>query len=104
MGALTEMWKKVDALAAREQMPVWCCWLRASYHDGYALYRAPTREEAIAKFKDECAVDGEVACDVATEEQVAEWRATMVKPGPDMEVRFQRMGFMDSPRLKREEI
>lgn len=105
MSGLKDMWAAVDALAekAREAMPVWCVWEAGNADAGYTLYRAPTREDALQKWKDEYGQFFEgsdeipsMACHRATESQIAEHRKTTAGWG--------RPSGPVSPRAKMEEI
>jgi hypothetical protein len=103
MGSLKDMWNQVDALAekARLAIPVWCVWETENPDAGYTLFRAPTEEEAIAKFKDED-MNGEwpadvgVSCRPATPEQIKEQQ--------EMEAGWGSPPGPVSPRRKMERI
>lgn len=102
--SLKEMWAKVDELAekARAAMPVWCVWEAGNADAGYTLYRAPTREDALQKWKDEYghyfeAPDmSDMACHKATESQISEHRK--------MTAGWGRPHGPVSPRAKLEEV
>lgn len=101
--SLRDFWKKIDAMAEEQRLkiPVWCCWETDNPDAGYALFRCMTREEAIAKFKDENK-DGYwgtqilVSCTPATQKQIDEHRRIEqgwgTPPGPT------------NPRLRMEKV
>lgn len=78
MGALTEMWKQVEALKEREHraMPAWC--ITDDEENGYELLRAPTAEAAKAAYLAEIGVSASAIPTLmvtrATDEQIRRWR------------------------------
>ena len=96
MGALSDMWKQVEALAEKsgETLPRWVLWDAAAREAGFAIYAAPSRDAAMEMWRKEIGEATRLCCAIASEEQIETWDRAMASiPRPTV-ADLKRLGVM----------